>query len=127
MNQIILQINNNRILGAITMLTMNICGRYFATEFPSSLDNIAKNKFVRIFIIFSFCFIATRHILYSILFVIIILILSKYLLNDKSISYVLSKNENNINNNQNLKTDNNINLTEDDYKKALFVIENYKK
>jgi len=117
-----MQLNNSRVLGGISMLTMNICGRYFITEFPTSIDNIAKNKFVRLFIIFSFCFIATRHILYSILFVLIILILSKFLLNDKSISYILSKDENNIN-----KNSLNNEITEDDYKKALFIIENYKK
>jgi len=122
MEQIIMQLNNSRILSGISMLTMNICGRYFITEFPTSIDNIAKNKFVRLFIIFSFCFIATRHVLYSILFVLIILILSKFLLNDKSISYILSKNENKIN-----KDSLNNELTEDDYKKALFIIENYKK
>ena len=123
MDQIILQINNSRLLGAISMLTMNICGRYFATEFPTSIDNIAKNKFVRLFIIFSFCFIATRHILYSIMFVLIILILSKFLLNDKSISYILSKEQNNKLN----KDFSNLEINDDDYKKALFVIDNYKK
>lgn len=113
MEQIILQLNNNRILGAVTMLTMNICGKYFMSEFPTSIDRIAKNNIMRLFILFSFCFIATRHILYSILFVIIILILTKYLLNDNSISCVLKqqKEENNI--------------SEEDYKKALQIIQNY--
>lgn len=121
---IIQQLNNNRVLGGITMLTMNIFGRYFITEFPSSINIIAQNKFIRLFIIFSFCFIATRHILYSILFLIIILILSKFLLNDKSISYIF---KNNIveNNEQNIEQ-NNI-ITENDYKKALFIIDNYNK
>ena len=119
MDQIILQINNSRLLSGISMLTMNICGRYFATEFPSSLDKIAKNKFIRIFIIFSFCFIATRHILYSIMFVLIILILSKFLLNDKSVSYILSKEKDN--------KSSQLEITDEDYKKALFIIENYKK
>ena len=123
MDQIILQINNSRLLSAISMLTMNICGRYFQTEFPSSLDNIAKNKFIRIFIIFSFCFIATRDILYSIMFVLIILILSKFLLNDKSVSYILSREEDNNLNNVSPKLE----ITNEDYKKALFIIENYKK
>ena len=123
MDQFILQINNSKLLSAITMLTMNICGRYFSTEFPSSLDNFAKNKFIRIFIIFSFCFIATRDILYSIMFVLIILILSKFLLNDKSVSYILSKDKDNYSNNESDKLE----ITNEDYKKALFIIENYKK
>lgn len=90
MDNLILNLNNNRVLGAVTMLTMNICGKYFAKEFPDTLDIIAQNVFVRFFILFSFCFIATRHILYSILFVIIITILTKYLLNEKSKSYILN-------------------------------------
>jgi hypothetical protein len=107
------------------MLSMNIFGRFFILEFPNTIDKIAKNKYVRIFIIFSFCFIATRHILYSILFVIIILILSKFLLNDKSVSYILkNKNENENKNKKEIKE---MEINENDYKKALFIIENYKK
>ena len=85
-----MNLNNNRVLGAVTMLTMNICGKYFANEFPDTLDILAKNIYFRFFILFSFCFIATRDILYSILFVIIITILTKYLLNENSKSFILS-------------------------------------
>ena len=57
------------------------------------------------------------------MFVLIILILSKFLLNDKSVSYILSREEDNNLNNVSPKLE----ITNEDYKKALFIIENYKK
>ena len=45
-----MNLNNNRVLGAVTMLTMNICGKYFANEFPDTLDILAiKNIYFRFF------------------------------------------------------------------------------
>ncbi len=90
-NNIITNINNNRLFSGCTMLIMNMCGKYFAKELPNGLDQIAEFSIFKYIILFSFTFVATRCIIHSILLTLLFLCFSKYFFNTNSVSCILPK------------------------------------
>ena len=84
-------LNNSKIFVGCIMLLMNLGGRYIAHELPSNIDEILNRKWVRILIICSIIFVATRDIKISILLTLLFVLVFKFLLDNSSKFYILEK------------------------------------
>lgn len=82
-------LNNSKIFVGCIMLLMNLGGRYISHELPSNIDEILNRKWVRILIISSIIFVATRDIKISILLTLLFVLVFKFLLDNSSKFYIL--------------------------------------
>ncbi len=105
-------LNSSKLLSGLLMIVMNVGGKYINIDLPPSLDIIFSNFWMRLFIIFSICFAATRDIKTSILIVLIYFLVIKFLLKENSKSYLL----------KNQKTK----ISKEQYKNAIDLIKKYK-
>ena len=79
---------------AMIMLAMNLGGRFIVMELPESIDQLfTQSSLLRMFVIFALFFSATQHILLSIIFTMLFVIVMKYLLNCDSEFCLLNKEE----------------------------------
>jgi len=86
-------LNNSKIFVGCIMLLMNLGGRYIAHELPSNIDEILNRKWVRILIICSIIFVATRDIKISILLTLLFVLVFKFLLDSSSKFCILNMTE----------------------------------
>lgn len=115
---ILLNLSNNKLFGGCIMLLTNIGGKYLIMDLPDNMEKLfSKYFFLRVLVLFSIFFMATRDIKSSILLSLLFFIVVKYFINEKS-SYCLVSSEN-INNNNNIK------ITEDEYMKAKKIVNKY--
>jgi hypothetical protein len=94
MDSILFYVSNNKLfLGSIMLLT-NIGGKYLMLDIPKNLENLFMEYFIlRCLVLFSIFFMATRDIKISILLTLVLLIVLKYVINEKS-SYCVIKEKN---------------------------------
>jgi len=116
MDSILFYVSNNKLfLGSIMLLT-NIGVKYLMMDISKNLEKMFSEYFIlRCLVIFSIFFMATRDIKISILLTLILLIVLKYVINEKS-SYCIIK-ENNVEKK----------ITPDEYKSAQDIIYKYAK
>ncbi len=105
-------LNSSKLLSGLLMIIMNIGGKYISIDLPQSLDIIFSNLWMRLLIIFSICFAATRDIKISILLLLIYILVFKFLLKENSKSYLLNKTKVKVSNEQ--------------YRNAIEIIKKYK-
>ena len=115
MDIILTSVASSKIFNGFIMLLSNIGGRYIALDMPSNIEYMFTNYFfLRIIVMFSIFFMATRDIKISILLLLLFLIIIKFFINEKS-SFCLYKN------------DLNKNVSDDEYLKAQLIIKKYNK
>jgi len=113
---ILLNLSNNKLFGGCIMLLTNIGGKYLIMDLPDNMEKLFSKYFIlRVLVLFSIFFMATRDIKSSILLSLLFFIVIKYFINEKS-SFCLVSSEN-INNNKK--------ITEDEYIKAKKIINKY--
>jgi hypothetical protein len=96
-DNILLNISNNKLFGGCIMLLTNIGGKYLALELPTNMEKLFSNYFIlRYLVLFSIFFMATRDIKTSILLSLLFFILIKFFINEKSRFCLISKDDNKI-------------------------------
>jgi len=113
-DNILINLSNSKLFSGCIMLLTNIGGKYLIMDLPNNMEKLFSKYFIlRILVIFSIFFMATRDIKSSILLSLLFFIVVKYFINEKS-SFCIVKSENNNNK-----------ITEDEYMKAKKIVNNY--
>ena len=108
-------ISNNKLFGGCILLLTNIGGKYIALDMPDNIEKLFSKYFIlRCLVLFSVLFMSTRDIKISILLSLLFFIITRFFVNEKS-SFCLINTTN----------DNNIKISEKDYKNAIETINNY--
>jgi len=84
LNQLLSSVNNSKFLAGIIMILLNIGSKYVEMGFSKTQEQALRNGLAREILIFAIIFTGTRDIVISILMTAAFIILSSYLLNDKS-------------------------------------------
>lgn len=84
LNQLLSSLNNSKFLAGIIMILLNIGSKYVEMGFSKTQEQALRNGLAREILIFAIIFTGTRDIVISILMTAAFIILSSYLLNDKS-------------------------------------------
>ena len=114
-DNLLIELSNNKLFGGAVMLLTNIGGKYLAQELPTNLEKMFSNYFIlRYLVLFSIFFMATRDIKMSMLLTLIYFILIKYLINEKS-SFCIIKEQ--TNSEQKIK--------KEEFEKAKLIINKY--
>jgi len=113
-DNLLIQISNNKLFGGAIMLLTNIGGKYLALELPTNIEKLFSTySILRYLVLFSIFFMATRDIKTSILLALLFFIFIKFFINEKSTFCLLSKdNETNI-------------ITKNEYENAKNIVEKY--
>ncbi len=94
MEQVLIDLASNKLFNGCIMLMTNIGGRYITLDIPQNIEKMFSNYFIlRILVIFSIFFMATRDIKTSILLSLLFLIFIKFVINEKSYFCIFPKNE----------------------------------
>ena len=111
-DNILLNLSNNKLFGGCIMLLTNIGGKYLAMEMPTNIEKLFSNYFIlRYLVLFSVFFMATKDVKVSILLSLLFFIIIKFFVNEKS-HFCLIKSETNK-------------ISKDDYIKAKEIINKY--
>lgn len=78
------KINASKILAGVAMLMLNVGSRYVDVGFSKSQETALRNNLIREILIFAMMFTATRDVVTSTLMTAAFVILSDFLLNEKS-------------------------------------------
>ena len=94
---ILINISNNKLCGGCIMLLTNIGGKYLALELPTNIEKLFVDNFIlRYLVLFSIFFMATRDIKTSILLTLLFFIIVKYFINEKSTFCMIKSEEKKI-------------------------------
>ena len=108
----LIQLSNSKIFGGCLMLLTNIGTKYLLLEFPENIEKFfTVSIFLRYLVLFSIFFLATRDIKISILLTLIIFIIIKYFLNEKSYLCIVKAP--------------NPKISKEEYVKAVKIVETY--
>jgi hypothetical protein len=117
-DNLLIELSNNKLFGGAVMLLTNIGGKYLAQELPTNLEKMFSNYFIlRYLVLFSIFFMATRDIKTSILLSLLFFIFIKFFINEKSTFCLVSNDDKNqvINNK----------ISREEYEKAKIVVEKF--
>ena len=113
-DSVLLTLSNSKLFSGCVMLLTNIGGKYLVMEMPNNVEKMFSNNFIlRYLVLFSILFMATRDVKTAILLSLLFFIVIKFLLNEKSKFCLVSE------------TPNEKKITEDEYKKAKYIISKY--
>ena len=117
-DNLLIELSNNKLFGGAVMLLTNIGGKYLAQELPTNLEKMFSNYFIlRYLVLFSIFFMATRDIKTSILLSLLFFIFIKFFINEKSTFCLVSNDDkNHIINNK---------ISREEYEKAKIVVEKF--
>jgi hypothetical protein len=113
-DNLLIEISNNKLFGGAIMLLTNIGGKYLALELPTNIEKLFSTySILRYLVLFSIFFMATRDIKTSVLLALLFFIFVKFFINENSTFCLLSKDsENNI-------------ITKNEYENAKNIVEKY--
>jgi hypothetical protein len=117
-DNLLIELSNNKLFGGAVMLLTNIGGKYLAQELPTNLEKMFSNYFIlRYLVLFSIFFMATRDIKISILLSLLFFIFIKFFINENS-TFCLVSNDDKIQliNNK---------ISREDYEKAKIVVKEF--
>ena len=117
-DNLLIELSNNKLFGGAVMLLTNIGGKYLAQELPTNLEKMFSNYFIlRYLVLFSIFFMATRDIKISILLSLLFFIFIKFFINEKSTFCLVSNDDKNqvINDK----------ISREEYEKAKIVVEKF--
>ena len=81
----LLYLSNSKLFSGCIMLLTNIGGKYLAIDLPENMEKLFSKFFIlRLLVLFSIFFMATRDIKTSILLSLLFFIVIKFLINEKS-------------------------------------------
>ena len=106
-------LNNNKYFTGIMMIILNLGSRFLIMELSETQEQMLSNKIIRRFVMFTVVFIATKDIYVSFVITAIFIILVSGLFNENSKYCIVTKPV--------IKQ-----VTQDDYKEALKMVNLYK-
>jgi fatty-acid desaturase len=116
-DNLLVELSNNKLFGGAIMLLTNIGGKYLAQELPTNLEKMFSQYFIlRYLVLFSIFFMATRDIKISILLSLLFFIFIKFFINENSTFCLVSDNHNQIINNK---------ISKEEYEKAKMIVEKF--
>ena len=83
--------NTNPYFIGITMLLLNLGGRFLAMEVTKEQEKFFQHTWVRALLVFVVVFVATRNVLVAFWLSLIVIILLRFLFNENSTMYLFSK------------------------------------
>ena len=114
-DSILVSLSNSKLFNGCIMLLTNIGGKYLVIDMPTNIEKLFSTYFfLRILVLFSIFFMATRDIKISIVLTLLFFIISRYFINEKS-SFCLI-NENNFGSKK---------ITKEEYSNAKDIIDKY--
>ena len=120
-DNILINLSNNKLFCGCLMLLTNLGGKYLALELPTNIEKIFTSNFIlRYLVLFSIFFMATRDIKTSLLLSLLFFIILKYFINEKSTFCLIKNDEINL---KNELTNNKISMEE--YLKAKEILNRY--
>ena len=120
-DNILINLSNNKLFCGCLMLVTNLGGKYLALELPTNIEKIfTSNLILRYLVLFSIFFMATRDIKTSLLLSLLFFIILKYFINEKSTFCLIKNDEINL---KNELTNNKISMEE--YLKAKEILNKY--
>jgi hypothetical protein len=92
-DNILINLSNNKLFCGCLMLLTNLGGKYLALELPTNIEKLFTTNFIlRYLVLFSIFFMATRDVKTSLLLSLLFFIILKYFINEKS-TFCLIKND----------------------------------
>lgn len=85
--------NTNPYFIGITMLLLNLGGRFLAMEVTKEQEKFFQNTWVRAFLVFVVVFVATRNVLVAFWLSLIVIIMLRFLFNENSSMYLFSNDK----------------------------------
>ena len=77
-------LNSNKLFIGLLIILTNVGGRYIIQDIPKGFDNLLKQPWMRLFILFGILFAATRDIEVAIFLTIVIQLIIRFLLDEAS-------------------------------------------
>lgn len=75
---------SSQLFAGCIMIVMNLGGRYISMDVPDNMQSMFSHPWIRKVTIFAIAFMATRSLKASILLTLLFILLTRYLLNEKS-------------------------------------------
>lgn len=116
-------VNTNKFFIGLMMITLNIGSKYVSIQTSKSMEEYMKMNISKQLLIFSMCFLGTRCLITSILLTAGFVVLSDHLFNEESDFCCVPQKYRIM---HTIPTTNDV-VTEDEYKKALEIVDKYKK
>ncbi len=116
-------VNTNKFFIGLMMIMLNIGSKYVTIQTSKSMEQYMKMSISKQMLVFSMCFLGTRCIITSILLTAGFVILSDHVFNEESDYCVVPQNYRIL---HTIPVTNDV-ITEDEYTKALDIVERYKK
>jgi hypothetical protein len=91
-DKIIALLNNSKVFAGLSILMLNLSGRFLIKELPKSIEILFDNPYFRKAIVFFIAFVATRDLKISIFLTLGFILIFKYLINEESPSCIISQN-----------------------------------
>lgn len=91
MNTGIQNINNSKFFAGIAMIMLNIGSRYVTIDISKSQEKFLKNTLARQLLIFAIAWLGSRDLFVSLILTFLFVILTDYLMNEKSNLCILPK------------------------------------
>jgi uncharacterized membrane protein len=119
-------INNSKIFAGIMIITLNIVSKFANFKLSKTLEAYFKFSFSRQVLVFAIAWMGTRDIYVALFITLVFIILTEYLFHEESNFFVLSEDFRDYHINL-LENENSIEkVTEEDIKKAKFILEKAK-
>jgi hypothetical protein len=119
-------INNSKIFAGLMIITLNIVSKFANFKLSKTLESYFKFTFSRQVLVFAIAWMGTRDIYISLFITVIFVILTEYLFHEESNFFVLSEEFKDYHISMLDNEMNNVNITEEDVKKAKAVLERAK-
>jgi uncharacterized membrane protein len=119
-------INNSKIFAGIMIITLNIVSKFANFKLSKTLEAYFKFSFSRQVLVFAIAWMGTRDIYVALFITLVFIVLTEYLFHEESNFFVLSEDFRDYHINL-LENENSIEkVTEEDIKKAKFILEKAK-
>lgn len=91
MRELIHSLNNSKILLGLFIILMNVGSRYVVQDMPKNVNMLLQHPITKLLITFGIVYVSTRDIEVSLFLTLIFIILTKYLLHEKSAYCIVPK------------------------------------
>ena len=90
-NKVIFELNTNKYLAGLAIISINLGSKYLGKELSPKQDEFIRNTIIRKLIIFVIFFTGTRDVIASLILTVLYVLLFRNLFNEESKYYILKK------------------------------------
>lgn len=117
--------NNSKFFAGIIMIMLNIGSKYVVIELSETQKEYLRNSYARLFLLFAICWTGTRDVIVSLLLTGSFIIMTDYLLNEKSSYCIVPKSMRKLKSVIDVNDD--LIITEEEVQNAIQILEKAKK